>query len=154
MRLAPPILLFVATVAFALGVTLPLIRIERLYFFTEEPSLVGIIAALWRGGDPLLAIVIALFSVVFPSVKLLLLHVAAHSGRAAHDRLPAWLRGLSNWSMLDVVLVALVIFTAKTSGLATAFTRPGLWFFTLSLVLTVAVSALLRNEQQVENRRG
>jgi paraquat-inducible protein A len=154
MRLAPPILLFVATVAFALGVTLPLIRIERLYFFTEEPSLVGIIAALWRGGDPLLAIVIALFSVVFPSVKLLLLHVAAHSGRAAHDRLPAWLRGLSNWSMLDVVLVALVIFTAKTSGLATAFTRPGLWFFTLSVVLTVAVSALLRNEQQVENRRG
>jgi len=154
MRLAPPILLFVATVAFALGVTLPLIRIERLYFFTEEPSLVGIIAALWRGGDPLLAIVIALLSVVFPSVKLLLLHVAAHSGRAAHDRLPAWLRGLSNWSMLDVVLVALVIFTAKTSGLATAFTRPGLWFFTLSVVLTVAVSALLRNEQQVENRRG
>lgn len=151
MRLAPPILLFCATVAFALGVTLPLIHVERLYFFTEEPSLVGMIASLWSGEDPLLAIVIALFSIVFPSVKLLLLHIAAHSGRAAHHRVPAWLRGLSNWSMLDVVLVALVIFTAKTSGLAAAFTKPGLWFFALSVVLTVAVSALLRNEQRVEN---
>lgn len=143
MRLAPPILLFVATFAFALGVTLPLIRVERLYFFTQEPSLTGMVAALWRGGDPLLAIVIALFSIVFPTVKLMLLHIAAHSGRAAHDRLPHWLRGLSNWSMLDVVLVALVIFAAKTSGLATAFTRPGLWFFAASVVLTVAVSGLL-----------
>jgi len=147
MRLVPPILLFAATIAFALGVTLPLIRVERLYFFTEEPSLTGMIAALWQGGDPLLAIVIALFSVVFPAVKLMLLHVAAHAGRTTHDRLPAWLRGVSNWSMLDVVLVALVIFAAKTSGLATAFTKPGLWFFALSVVLTVAVSALLRRER-------
>ncbi len=37
--------------------------------------------------------------------------------------------------MLDVVLVALVIFAAKTSGLATAFTQPGLWFFAASAVL-------------------
>ena len=151
MRLLPPILLFVATIAFALGVTLPLIRIERLYFFTEEPSLVGMVAALWQTGDPLLAMVIALFSIIFPAVKLILLHVAAHSGRAAHDRLPSWLRGLSNWSMLDVVLVALVIFAAKTSGLATAFTKPGLWFFALSVVLTVAVSGLLRRERPDES---
>lgn len=151
MRLAPPILLFVATFAFALGVTLPLLRVERLYFFTDEPSLTGMVAALWRGGDPLLAIVIALFSIVFPAVKLMLLHIAAHSGRAAHDRLPQWLRGLSNWSMLDVVLVALVIFAAKTSGLATAFTKPGLWFFALSVVLTVAVSGLLRRERPDES---
>lgn len=150
MRLAPPILLFVATFAFALGVTLPLLRVERLYFFTDEPSLTGMVAALWRGGDPLLAIVIALFSIVFPAIKLMLLHIAAHSGRAAHDRLPQWLRGLSNWSMLDVVLVALVIFAAKTSGLATAFTKPGLWFFALSVVLTVAVSGLLRRERPDE----
>ncbi|WP_187972529.1 paraquat-inducible protein A [Aquibium microcysteis] len=147
MRLAPPLLLFVATAAFALGVTLPLIRVERLYFFTEEPSLAGMVAALWQGGDPLLATIIALFSIVFPAVKLMLLHVASHSGAAAHDRLPSWLRGLSNWSMMDVVLVALVIFAAKTSGLAAAFTKPGLWCFALSVILTVAVSALLRRER-------
>ena len=51
---------------------------------------------------------------------------------------------LSNWSMLDVVLVALVIFAAKTSGLATAATKPGLWFFAASALLTAVASALAR----------
>jgi paraquat-inducible protein A len=147
MRLALPLLLFAATIAFALGVTLPLIRVEKLYLFTEEPSLTDMVATLWAGGEWILAVVVALFSIVFPSIKLALLHVAARSGDGAHGAVPAWLRGLANWSMMDVVLVALVIFAAKTSGLATAFTQPGLWFFALSVVLTVAVSALLRREE-------
>ena len=54
--------------------------------------------------------------------------MAASHAATGHS---GWLRALSNWSMLDVVLVALVIFAAKTSGLATAFTQPGLWFFAL-----------------------
>ena len=62
------------------------------------------------------------------------------------QRIPAWFRALSNWSMLDVVLVALVIFAAKTSGLATAFTQPGLWFFAVSAVLTAAASALAKRK--------
>lgn len=147
MRFALPVLLFLATIAYALGITLPLIRVEKLYFFTEEPSLVGMIAALWQGGDPFLAILIALFSVVFPAIKLMMLHLAAHKGGAAHDLVPGWLRGLSNWSMLDVVLVALVVFAAKTSGLAAAFTQPGLWFFALSVVLTVLAAGLLKRER-------
>jgi hypothetical protein len=37
--------------------------------------------------------------------------------------------------MLDVVLVALATFAAKSSGLATAFTKAGLRFFAASAVL-------------------
>lgn len=139
-----PIMLFAATGAFALGVTLPLIRVERFFLFADEPSLIALVSGLWKGGDPFLAAVVGFFSIVFPAVKLCLLHVAAHGGPEAARAVPGWVRGLSNWSMLDVVLVALVIFAAKTTGLASAFTRPGLWFFTLSVVLTAAVSALLK----------
>ena len=81
---------------------------------------------------------------VFPCLKLGLLHLAAYGGDGAEARIPAWFRALSNWSMLDVVLVALVIFAAKTSGLATAFTKPGLWFFAASAVLTATASALAK----------
>ena len=42
--------------------------------------------------------------------------------------------------MLDVVLVALVVFAAKTSGLASAASRPGLWFFAVSAVLTAVLA--------------
>jgi len=135
-----PFILLAATLCFAFGIVLPLITVDRLYFFSDEPSLIGMVSALWQAGDPLLATVVALFSVVFPALKLGLLHRAAYGGGAV----PNWLKALSNWSMLDVVLVALVIFAAKTSGLATAVTKPGLWFFAASVVLTAAASALIR----------
>ena len=43
---------------------------------------------------------------------------------------------LGKWSMMDVMLVALVIVAAKTSGMASAFTQPGLWFYAASAIMT------------------
>jgi paraquat-inducible protein A len=143
-RLFLPLVLFTAAISLGVGLVLPLVRVKRLYFLTEDPSLVAIIAGLWRDGEVLLAFVVALFSIVFPCLKLVMLNVAAYPGAQGPKRLPAWMRALSNWSMLDVMLVALVIFAAKTSGLATAFTQPGLWFFAASALLTATGSALLK----------
>ena len=53
-----------------------------------------------------------------------------------------------------MLLVALVIFAAKTSGLATAFTKPGLWFFALSVVLTATATALLKRRSGTEELSG
>jgi paraquat-inducible protein A len=148
MRSLLPLVLFAATLSLGLGLVLPLIRIDRLLFFTDEPSLIAIVSGLWMEEEALLALIVALFSIVFPCLKLGLLHIAAYGGHDAHNRVPSWLRALSNWSMLDVVLVALVIFAAKTSGLATALTQSGLWFFAASAVLTAAASALLKRRGQ------
>jgi len=139
-----PLVLFAATFSLALGLVLPLISVERLFVFADEPSLVAMIAGLWAEGDRALSGIIGLFSVAFPCMKLALLHLAAYGGKGWAARIPGWFRMLSNWSMLDVVLVALVIFAAKTSGLATAATKPGLWFFAASTVLTAGASALAR----------
>ena len=144
MRLAFPLVLFSATFSLALGIVLPLIRVERLFLFSDEPSLIAMIAGLWSEGDRLLAGIIGLFSVVFPCTKLGLLHIAAYAGEGAGLHVPDWIRAMANWSMLDVVLVALVIFAAKTSGLATAYTMPGLWFFAASAVLTAAASQMAK----------
>jgi len=142
MRFTVPLMLFAASFCLALGLVLPLIRLERLYFFTQEPSLMEIISGLWTEGESLLAVVVALFSVVFPIVKLGTLHVLSYGATHERPAIPAWLKTLSNWSMLDVLLVALVIFAAKTSGLAAAITQPGLWFFAGSAVLTAIASAM------------
>jgi paraquat-inducible protein A len=138
-----PLILFAATFCFALGIVMPLIQVDRLYFFTDQPSLIGIVAGLWDQGDMLLASIVGLFSLAFPALKLALLHCAAYAEHHS-PRIPAWFKALANWSMLDVVLVALVVFAAKTSGLATAFTKPGLWFFAASVLLTAAASALAK----------
>jgi len=146
MRFLLPITLLAAAISFAFGLVLPLIRVERLFVFTDEPSLIAMISGLWSEGDIALAIVIALFSVIFPTIKLGVLYLAAYGDASGPVRIPNWFRALANWSMLDVVLVALVIFAAKTSGLATAATKPGLWFFAASAVLTAMASSLAKRQ--------
>ncbi len=140
MRLFLSLLLPLASFSFALGLTLPLMRFETLYFFEETPSLTDIVLELWRGGDAALGGLVGGFSIVLPAVKLLLLHLVAFGG--GRGRSLTLLSAVSKWSMMDVMLVALVIFAAKTSGFATAATQPGIWFYAFA-TLGSAVAALI-----------
>ncbi|MBB1250080.1 MULTISPECIES: paraquat-inducible protein A [unclassified Rhizobium] len=137
-RAAALALIAAAALCFAFGVSLPLMTFEKLYFFTEDPSLLDLVASLYGAGDVALAIVVALVSLVFPLFKM-----AAVATEALWPERPRGLAArlvpmLGKWSLMDVLLVAIVIAAAKTSGLAEAFSRPGLWFYAGS---TLAVSA-------------
>ncbi len=144
--LLPP-LLFAGPFCLALGLTLPLVRFEKLYFFEESPSLVGIIVGLWSEGDWLLALLVALFSAVFPVAKLLVVLHEAVVGRmgqgGAAGPLSRFIPLLSKWSMMDVLLVALVIVAAKTSGVADAFTQPGFCLFAACALVVIMTQYLL-----------
>ncbi|MDX3929182.1 MAG: paraquat-inducible protein A [Shinella sp.] len=142
-----PLLLVLSACLLALGLSLPLIRFEKLYFFSETPSLLGIVAALWEQQSYALAIVVGLFSVVFPIVKLagMVFEAAtAGSGSRFGRALARLLPVLGKWSMMDVMLVALVVVAAKTSGIASAFSQPGLWFYAGSAVLSGILQMRLR----------
>lgn len=134
------LLLVLAPAFLALGTTLPLMRFESFYFLNSDASLIDIVVALWMGGDVLLAVLVALVSIVFPFAKLLLVTAENLPPKVSFGA--GWIGQvvphLSRWSMMDVLLVAIVIFATKTSGLAQAFTQPGLWFYAGSS-LAVAV---------------
>ena len=139
------LLLAIAAFCLALGITLPLLEMERLFVLTDRPSLVDVVAGLWSGGDPLLATIIALASIIFPIAKIAALHLALALSATPQDTHPQWARPIdravgffTKWSMLDVMLVALAIFAARTSGLATAISQPGLWFFAGSALASAA----------------
>jgi paraquat-inducible protein A len=141
MGIALPVILFAATASFALGLVLPIAAFETLLVFTERPSLIELVAGLWEEGDGVIALLVGLFSVVFPAAKLLVLHMAAYSPAQTH-----WVKRvgiLSKWSMADVLVVALAIFAAKTSGLAEAATQAGIWFYAAATLLSALAAALL-----------
>ena len=147
MRLITPLLLVLSAFFLALGLVLPLVRFEKLVFFNETPSLLGIVSSLFDDGNVMLAIVVTLFSVVFPLAKLVGIAfeaTAAVDGKAAGGLVARLLPILGKWSMMDVMLVAIVIFAAKTSGMAEAFTQPGLWFYAGSAVMTGLLQIWLR----------
>ncbi|HET7714017.1 MAG TPA: paraquat-inducible protein A [Bauldia sp.] len=138
---AVPVILFAATLCFGLGLVLPVAVFETLLVFTERPSLIEVIYGLWEEGDIAIAFLVALFSVVFPAAKLVVLHLAAYAPERLH-----WVERvgvLSKWSMADVLVVALAIFAAKTSGLADAAAQAGIWFYAGATLLSAAAAVIL-----------
>lgn len=123
---------------------MPLMRFESFYVFSTDASLVQVISSLWAEGDRLLALLVALVSIVFPLAKLLLVAAELMAGapQAGQGALSRLVPVLSKWSMMDVLLVAIVIFATKTSGLAQAFTQPGLWFYAGSSLAVAVLSGL------------
>lgn len=144
MNLLRPLLLVLAAIFLALGLFLPIIRFERLYFFSETPSLVELVAVLFREGDLALSLVVGLFSIVFPIVKLAGLTVQLSGRAAVAGFFRRAMPHLSKWSMMDVMLVAIVVFAAKSSGLAVAVSQPGLWFYAASAIIAGVLPLLSR----------
>ncbi|MDJ0612480.1 MAG: paraquat-inducible protein A [Rhizobiaceae bacterium] len=143
MKQIRPILLLTSAVSFGLGISMPLMKFEKLWLFSETPSLLGIISDLWIDNEILLAVIVLAFSILFPLAKLTTVFQAVFKGGPA----AVWATALAKWSMMDVLLVAIVIFAAKTSGLASAFTQPGLWFFALSAVTVTLASIGLKQSR-------
>ncbi|TDK39276.1 paraquat-inducible protein A [Rhizobium deserti] len=137
------ILLALAALFLVFGLFLPIIRFERLYFFNETPSLLELISGLWSQGDIGLCVVVGLFSIVFPIVKLIGLGLQIFVRDGSLVFLRRAMPHLSKWSMMDVMLVAIVVFAAKSSGLAQAAAQPGLWFYAGSTLIAGLLSSLL-----------
>ncbi|CAK7257570.1 MULTISPECIES: paraquat-inducible protein A [unclassified Shinella] len=147
MILVVPALLVFSALFLAFGLVLPLVRFEKLYFFDETPSLIDIVVSLWGQGSGGLAVLVALFSIVFPVIKLFAIALEATAPTPPEGKanwLARLLPILGKWSMMDVMLVALVIVAAKTSGMASAFTQPGLWFYAASAIMTGLLQMKLR----------
>jgi paraquat-inducible protein A len=143
------LLIVAATTCLVLGLTLPIVRLTRFYVWTDVHSLISIVTELYNAHEFLLAVVICLFSVVFPFVKLLYL-LALYSARnwnpARQGRFLKRMGWLGKWSMLDVLVLALVIFYAKSTRLADAVSMPGIYLFAAAVVLTMLAYAIVEYE--------
>jgi paraquat-inducible protein A len=143
------ILIVAATVCLVLGLTLPIVRLTRFYVWTDVHSMISILEELYAAKEFFLAVVIGLFSVVFPFIKLLYLlglFSARNVNPARRSRLLRHMSWLGKWSMLDVLVLALLIFYAKSTKLADAVSMPGIYMFAAAVVLTMLAYAIIEHE--------
>ena len=137
-----------------LGLTLPVVKLTWLYLFTNKHSIISIIWVLFQDKEWLLAGVLLVFSALFPLTKLsflLVLYIRRLSDTLPSKRLLYILSWLGRWSMLDVLVLALVVFYTKQTGVADATVLPGMYFFAVSVLLTMWASELA--EQQFADLR-
>lgn len=133
-------LIILATVFFALGVILPVIRFTTVYVWTNEHSLATIIYALYRNEEFFLCAVLFVFSVLFPFLKLFYLLTLVTSPDLSpefRDKSISTMEWLGRYSMTDVMVLALMIFYVNSSGYTEARVLPGVYFFAASALITM-----------------
>lgn len=146
---AMPALLLFTFALFLTGVFFPFFHVKKFWVFAEAVSVVGGIITLFREGEYFLFAVLTLFTLVFPCAKLGLL--ALIWLERDHDlprlqKLHARGATLGKWSMLDVFVVAILIVTMKSAGLAQISIGLGLYLFTFSVVFTQLASMWLSRQ--------
>jgi paraquat-inducible protein A len=150
-----PVLLVTALVCLVAGLTLPIMEVSNFWVFRGAYSIVDGIVVLIEQGDIFIAAVVAIFSVLLPTAKilgLLALWRRVDQGRHLSSRLPALLEAIGKWSMLDVFVVALMVFAAKASMLADANVAPAVIPFVASIVLTIYCSRSIKSELAAADR--
>ena len=82
----------------------------ELEVFNKSRSITGTVEELYRSGNPLVAFLIALFSIVIPAIKLTLL---LYSSLATRSRVSLLLekfeKAIGKWSMADVFVIAIMV---------------------------------------------
>jgi paraquat-inducible protein A len=137
------ILLLCSLVALVVGVIAPLLTLQKLYFIENTISLISTIQTLYNDNDWLLFIVITLFSVCIPVIKivsLILITNVDFKPGSFLDKTLTVIETLGKWSMLDVFVVALLLVSVKLGALAKVEVHYGLYVFASSVILTMGLS--------------
>ena len=125
----------------------PILRLEWYGIHSETTAWGGAIS-LYRQGQPVIATVVFLASIVVPFLKLLALFYLVASvrlGARRWRRQRTWmfraLEYIGPWAMLDVFVVSVLVALVKLGELATVLPGRGLFSFMAVAVLTLLASA-------------
>ena len=109
----------------------------------ESKGVIGSIAKLFEGGDVVVALVILLFSVITPVLKVFsLLFVSLFVESDFAHGIVKFFKMIGKWSMVDVFVVAvfLVYLTANKGDVSRAEVEVGLYFFLAYVIVSMLVS--------------
>ncbi|HEY1245094.1 MAG TPA: paraquat-inducible protein A [Hyphomicrobiaceae bacterium] len=136
--------LALAAASFALGVTLPAVRLVAPYAGSEVHSLASLILALLTHGEPFLGAVVLMLAVVLPGMRLLHLATLVLSRALPHRVRAAAIvaaDGLGRYATADTMVLALMLFSLIASGDAHVGPQPGVYCFIASALLTMLAYA-------------
>ena len=109
----------------------------------ESKGVIGSISKLFENGDAVVALVILLFSVLIPTVKILsLLFVSVFMKSKFAHGIVKFFKMIGKWSMVDVFVVAtfLVYLTVDKGDVSRAEVEVGLYFFLAYVIVSMLVS--------------
>jgi paraquat-inducible protein A len=135
--------LFTSLVFYIPANLLPVMNTKMVGHGADSTIMSGVLE-FWEAGAWDIALIIFIASIAVPGIKflaitLLLVTVQRHShwARKERSKLYRFVEVIGYWSMLDVIVVALVASLVKFQALADIEPRPGILFFGLVVVFTM-----------------
>ncbi len=147
----------VALATLIIGVTAPLLTLEKMYFFENTITLFSTITGLFSQKEWFLFIVIALFSLCVPVIKiasLVLILNLEYQKNSFLDKALHIIEMVGKWSMLDVFVVALLLVSVKLGVLAKVEVHYGLSVFAASVLLTMGLSVWIHKLSIKRDNKG
>ena len=134
------------------------VLLGRVVLQYESKGIVTTIHKLYHVGNVFIAVLLLLFSVILPVLKIVLSLIALYVDHARTQRVTvAVTKFIGRWSMTDVFVVAVLLafLTADTAQLTDATLGPGLYFFAGYGLLSIAAGHLMiRREERLEKAAG
>ncbi|MCA9229248.1 MAG: paraquat-inducible protein A [Planctomycetales bacterium] len=124
------------------AILLPILKIEKLGHHHESSLLMGTIELL-REGSWFVGMVVLLFSIVFPLVKIVLLLELSLLGllhRQHKARTYRIMEIAGKWSMMDVMLLAFMVMLVKLGTLVQFQFGPAVWAFVICVGMSMLAS--------------
>ena len=109
----------------------------------ESKGVFGSIEKLFESGDIVVALVILIFSVIVPLLKVFsLLFISIFVEHKFADKIVKFFKAIGKWSMVDVFVVAvfLVYLTANKGEISRAEVEVGLYFFLAYVIISMLTS--------------
>jgi len=138
------LLVWLAGALLAVGLYAPVITLEKFVLIENTFSVLSGLWQMFQEGRWFLFIIIGVFSIAIPILKLFVLYrlLSRHCHNA--ERLRGylhWMHLYGKWSMLDVFIVAVLVVATKLGVIAQVDMRYGLYAFAASVVLTMYITA-------------
>lgn len=136
-------LLLLTTPLFLLGIYLPMITLTKLVFFENSFSVVSGIVQLFRNGQYPLFVIVGVFSVILPIMKIGVLYLILTHRSSNNPKIKRYLSLMheyGRWAMLDVMVVAVLIVTVKLGAVASIKVHAGLYVFGSAVLLIMYIT--------------
>jgi paraquat-inducible protein A len=133
------LMLLLAMACFVAGIFLPFTSVTKLWLFQNQISVYHGLIILWQAGELFLFLILFVFTICFPFVKLnamLVLWLYPRVGTEHARNLFHFVSNMGKWSMLDVFVVAILVLTIKSTGVADIRVGDGFFLFFVSVMLT------------------
>jgi paraquat-inducible protein A len=132
-------MLLASMACFIMGIFLPFTSVTKLWLFNNQISVYRGLIVLWGAGELFLFLILFVFTICFPFVKinaLLALWLYPKLSIEQAKNAYRFVSHLGKWSMLDVFVVAILVLTVKSTGVASIKVGIGFFLFFISVMLT------------------